>query len=234
MTPVIDIEKVKNQLYAMLKPSGWSNKLKGFLLSSDFDLIIAHLVAQVEIGKRFTPPLRNLLTAFEQCPYDELKVVIIATDPYPQLGIADGIPFSCSLTGKEQPALRRIFNALQTELPETYGREVDLKRWSNQGILLLNTALTCQIGSPGSHLDIWKPFTTYLLDTINYENRGLVFIFLGDHAAGFSDLIGDHHYKMLIEHPADMAHTGKPWDHQELFTKVNTILGSNYQAHLTW
>ena len=234
MTPVVNIENIKQQLYARLKPSGWSNKLKAFLLSDDFDAIILHLVDQVEDGKRFTPPLKYLLRAFEECPYNELKVVFVGMNPYHQLGIADGIAFSCSTTGREQPSLRRIFNAIQGAQSEAYEREVDLKRWSNQGVLMLNAALTCHIGNIGSHIEIWRPFTTYLLDTINYENRGLVFVFLGADSFQFSDLIGDQHYKIAIADPAEGLSSGKLWDHQEVFNKVNDILESNYRVRIKW
>ncbi len=158
MTEQVNLEDVKLKLIEKLKPSGWAGKLKGFVQSSDFDKILKVLYKLREDGKRFTPPLKYVFRAFEECPINDLKVVMIGQDPYPQLGVADGISFSCSLTGKPQPSLRHILRAVN----ETVHGEIaidydpDLKRWSNQGVLMLNSALTCEIDKIGSHVPIWK------------------------------------------------------------------------------
>lgn len=76
----INIEEVKKKLYENLKPSGWGDKLKSFILSNDFDKIINTLLAEAKQGKRFTPVLKQVFRAFEECPLNELKVVIIGQD----------------------------------------------------------------------------------------------------------------------------------------------------------
>ena len=127
-----------------------------------------------EDGKRFTPPLKQVFRAFEECPYDDLKVIFIGQDPYPQLGVADGISFSCGNTNKVQPSLRYIFEEIERTVYQEFPsyQDPDLTRWSKQGILMLNTALTVEVGKIGSHYDIWKPFTAYLLDWLNNYNTG--------------------------------------------------------------
>jgi len=161
-----EIDQIKQKLFAKLEPNGWGRVLKSFIFSSEFTDIISKLYELSINDKRFTPTLKQLFRAFEECPYDDLKVVFIGQDPYPQLGVADGISFSCSNTNKLQPSLKFILQEVDRTV---YGNHVisedlDLKRWSKQGILMLNTALTVEVGKIGSHYDIWKNFTAYLLD----------------------------------------------------------------------
>lgn len=232
----INISELQEKLVNKLKPSGWAVKLKGFLLSSDFYDIIAYLVEQSKANKKFTPPLKYLFRAFEECPYSNLKIVFVGMDPYPQVGIADGISFSCSITGKEQPSLRNIFNTLERvyESSEEYTRDVDLKRWSNQGILMLNAALTCEVSKSGSHIGIWNPFTTYLLDILNTDNSGLVFVFFGKDAQKYESLIGDNHFKIKVAHPASAAYNGGKWEDNMMFKTIDTIMWANYKTKITW
>jgi uracil-DNA glycosylase len=98
MKQKLDIEEIKQKMFDKLQPSGWGKVLKPFIFSSDFDKIISQLAVLAKDGKRFTPPLKSIFRAFEECPIDQLKVVIVGQDPYPQFGVADGISFSCSNT----------------------------------------------------------------------------------------------------------------------------------------
>ena len=83
------ITDIQNKLYERLQDSGWGSKLKMFLLSKDFESILHTLYNDSQEGKRFTPVIKDLFRAFEECPYDKLKVVVIGQDPYPQAGVAD-------------------------------------------------------------------------------------------------------------------------------------------------
>lgn len=234
MKTTIDLADIKNRLYERLKRSGWHNKLKAFLLSSEFDAIIEYLADQVEKGNRFTPPLRYLLRSFEECPYGMLKVVMIGDYPYSRIGVCDGIGLSCSLTKREEPALKAVFDTLEQHTEETYNRDTDLGRWSRQGILMINTALTCQLDRPSSHTSIWLPFTSFLFDMLNYENRGLVFVFMGTEAGKFSDLIGEQHYKIHVPHPAINSPDGRTWNQLTLFSSIDRIMRENYQTDIQW
>ena len=110
-------------------------------------------------------------------PYKEIKVIVIGQDPYPQLGSADGIAFSCSKKGKAEKSLQYILKALNDEQGD-----VDLRRWSNQGVLLLNTAFTCEINSIGSHINLWKPFAIYLFELLNRHHKNVPVIMMGKKA----------------------------------------------------
>lgn len=225
----MNIKEVQEKLYEKLKPSGWADVLKMFLLSEDFTKILEELYNQSVSGKRFTPTLKDIFRAFEECPYRELKVVVIGQDPYPQAGVADGISFSCSHTGKVQPSLRYIFKEIEdTVYPDGYEWNPDLKRWSNQGVLMLNTAFTCEIGNIGSHIDLWKPFTTYLLNALNEYCAGICYVFLGNKAREWNKHIDSCNYKFFTTHPASAAYQkGGKWNSGNIFNQINVVLENN-------
>jgi uracil-DNA glycosylase len=207
-------------------------------MSSDFDKILDTLYALREDGKRFTPPLKYVFRAFETCPVDQLKVVMIGQDPYPYMGVADGIAFSCSLTGKPQPSLQKIFEDIEKTVHQEYPtyQDPDLTRWSKQGVLLINTALTCQIDKVGSHYDIWQAFIAYVIDMLSLTNSGLIFCLLGAKAQELESIIGDAHYILKASHPASAAYKGGIWDSGDMFNKVNEILTKNNgpQFKISW
>jgi uracil-DNA glycosylase len=227
----MNLEEIKQKMFEKLEPSGWGRVLKSFIFSSEFDDILTRLYELSQEDKRFTPTLKQVFRAFEECPYDNLQVVMIGQDPYPQLGVADGISFSCSNTDKLQPSLRYILDEINRSV---YGGhpgslDVDLKRWSNQGVLMLNTALTVEVGKIGSHYDIWKPFTAYLLDWLNTHNSGLVYLYMGKKAEEWSDLTDDNtNIKYFVKHPASAAYSGGKWDSEGVFMKIQI------QKIITW
>jgi uracil-DNA glycosylase len=229
MTQTVNLEEIKCKLIERLSPSGWSTKLRGFIQSSDFDSILETLYTEREQGKRFTPPLKDVFRAFEECPEKDLKVVIIGQDPYPHMNVADGIAFSCSRTGKPQPSLKFIFQEIERTVFQEWPshQEPDLKRWANQGVLLLNTALTCQIDKVGSHYNIWHDFIMYLLDMINLTNSGIIFILLGAKAQELESVLGQNHYILKASHPASAVYSGGNWDCNDVFNKANEIIIAN-------
>jgi len=236
----INITEIKQKMFNKLKGTGWDKVFKSYIFSSDFEDSIKKLHTFATQNKRFTPPLKDIFKAFEECPYKDLKVVMIGQDPYPQLGVADGIAFSCSKTDKPQPSLRYIFNELEREFPayrtnDLLYNPLDLKRWSNQGILMLNTALTCEVGNIGSHYDVWKTFTAYLLTYLNDNYTGIVYVFMGKKAEGWGDLINEKfNYKFNVPHPASAAYKGGKWDSKGVFKKINDILRDNTNKTIIW
>jgi len=237
VTEQINLEEVKLKLIEKLKPSGWASKLKGFVQSSDFDKILETLYKMREDGKRFTPPLKQVFRAFEECPVDKLKVIIIGQDPYPYLGIADGLAFSCSMTDKVQPSLKVIFEAVEYTIHQEFPtyQDPNLVRWANQGVLLLNSALTCQVDKIGSHYPVWKEFMAYTMDILNYTDTGLIFVLMGKQAQELESMIGEHHHIIKVSHPASAVYTKTTWDCGDMFNEINKIIkgqhGSEYKIH---
>lgn len=234
-------EQLQNKLIDKLQESGWADLLKGFLRSSDFAAIIEFLIKENNEGRRFTPQLKQLFTAFEYCPVDKVKVVMIGQDPYPQVLVADGLAFSCSNTNKAEASLRYILTAIERTVPsedkaviqseDTY----NLARWAKQGVLLLNSAFTTEVGKVGKHTDIWKPFTEYVIDMLNYRQSGLVWALLGKQAQSFDGLIGDHHSVITSTHPAYAAYQkAKDWDCGDLFNRINAQLVDYKKDKILW
>lgn len=226
MTDQINLEEVKLKLVEKLKPSGWANKLKGFIQSSDFDKILQTLYKLKEENKRFTPPLKQVFRAFEECPSNKLKVIIIGQDPYPHLGTADGLAFSCGNTMKPQPSLQKIFEAIEHSVYQEWPthQDPDLTRWANQGVLLLNSALTCEIDKVGSHYGIWQEFIAYTMDMLNFTDSGLIFVLMGKQAQELEGLIGAHHHIIKTTHPASASYTKSNWDYGHIFEEINNII----------
>lgn len=237
-TPTIDHDTIVAKLQEMLRPSGWHNVLKGFLVSDEFKKIIVTLHELVDDNKRFTPPLKQVFRAFQECPLDKLKVVVIGQDPYPQLGVADGIAFSCGNTMKREASLRYIHKAIITTV---YDGKKDIKDMSpdltglaNQGVLMLNTSLTTEIGKIGKHFDIWSPFVRYLVDMLN-AGEPLVWVFLGKKAEELGDLVDDQHVKLYASHPASAAYQKEQnWNCNDVFNKVNDNLVRLSKEPITW
>jgi len=225
-------QEYASKMYDMLKPSGWHDILKGFLLSEDFVTIITTLEKCVDEGQRFTPPLKQVFNAFMQCPYDKTRVIMIGQDPYPQLGVADGIAFSCGNTKKAETSLRYILHAVNDTVYESKKDvntfDPDLRRWSNQGVLLLNTALTTEINKIGKHLDIWQPFIAYLVDMLNASYNDYVWVFMGKKAQHYEDLVDSVLSNTLLlqcSHPASAAYAkAHHWDCNNIFNAVNQHL----------
>lgn len=223
----INLQEVTHKLYEKLKPSGWGDVLKTFILSKDFEDILSTLMDEMNTGKRFTPPIKLLFRAFEECPYDKLKVVVVGQDPYPYLNVPDGIAFSCSF-GEPQASLRYIFGSIEETVysGQEYKRDPDLKRWSQQGVLMLNTALTTRVGLAGTHVKLWEPFIAFLLDMLKVEKQALVYAFLGNRAKEWIphvDMAWNHVYS--ADHPASAAHrAAKSWNSNNIFNNINRHL----------
>ena len=182
----------------------------------------------------FTPKFKDLLKAYELCNYNDLKVVIVGQDPYPQADVADGIAFSCSKTNKEQPSLRYIFDELQTQYPDAT-RDCDLSRWSKQGVLMLNTALTCEVDNIGAHVKMWKGWTEFMFNNVlNDYSKVIDFVFMGAKAKPFANMISNNHNKHFVVHPAAAAYRGGKWDSDNLFKKINENLKERGEKEIKW
>jgi uracil-DNA glycosylase len=233
MKEKLDLENIKDKLYKKLEKSGWAVKLRSFIYSSDFDNIIIQLAKLSTDGKRFTPKLSNMFRAFEECPVDDLKVVIVGQDPYPSIDVADGIAFSCSQSQKEQPSLRFMLDEVQKMYP-FYDRPLDLKVWSNQGVLMFNTALTTEVNKIGQHYQIWVPFTVYLFDYFKNFHPGLVYVFMGKKSQEWVDMCGENCTKFMVSHPASAAYNGGKWDSKGVFQEVQTTVKHLYNYTINW
>lgn len=235
------LTQVKNRLIESLQPSGWASALRMYLNSSDFTELLEVLYEDSRNGKNFTPELKYVFRALIECPFEQTNVIVLGQDPYPHMGVADGISFSCSRTGKAQPSLQYIFGAIKQtvypHVPSVVDFEMDpnLSRWSRQGVLLLNSALTCQIGKVGSHYERWKEFIVYLIDVINFNRLGTIFVLLGKKAQEYESLIMPQNVILTASHPASTAYMKqKQWDCNDIFNQINRQLERLDKPAIHW
>ena len=234
----VDLKDVQQKLYEKLKPSGWGDKLKLFIMSEEFTKILQTLMNQSKSGTKFTPLIKHLFRAFEECPFDKLHTVVLGQDPYPQAGVADGIAFSCSIKDKPESSLRYINQEIKFTMykeDDAWTPQNDLKYLSNQGILLLNTALTCSVGNPGSHLMMWRPFIAFLLDTLAFEKPQLAYVFMGAKAKQWAKSIPEQSYRFFTVHPASAGYDRKDrWDSGNLFPNLTKVVKENLNTEIVW
>jgi uracil-DNA glycosylase len=237
MISSVNLQEVKENLCLKLKGTGWDDKLKSYLLSDEMDKTLNLLLKEAMDGKRFTPPVKYLFSAFEKCGFDKTEVVFIGQDPYPQLDVADGLAFSCSRQDKAEVSLKSLYDEIKNTVPEEQrdpNPSNDLKRWADQGILLLNSAFTTTISKPGTHQLLWRPFLINVLDALVWNKPGIVYVFLGKKAQEYMDLIPENNYKIAISHPASAGYSGRVWDCEDVFNKINKYLESQSKPKIIW
>lgn len=179
------------------------------------------------------PDYKNIFKAFEVCPYDELKCVFLGQDPYPQRGVATGLLFGNEIQRIEQasPSLKVVLKALG-EIPDDF--DFTLKHWAKQGILMINSSLTCELGKPGSHSLIWRPFISLLLHNISVSNRAIVFVLFGNQAQSFkSSIYPKGNFILEEKHPAYYARIGADMS-GEVFVKTRTLLKDYWNYDLDY
>ncbi len=239
MSIKINYQDIKKNLSKQLSKSGW-DIIDRYLFSKEFQKCLEHLVNDVNNNRRFTPQIKNIFKAFEKCNHDNTNVIFISQDPYPNIieinnrsiTAADGIAFSCSLIKQEQSALSKIFDELEILYPE-YQRDVDLSRWSEQGVLLLNKNLTTRINNIGTHYNLWKDFITNIVKYINDNMKDIVFILIGNKAQALQNLINKHHV-LTCEHPAAAAYNKRKWNSNNIFINVNNKLKKFNKPEIIW
>lgn len=134
------------------------------------------------------PSSPNIFKAFRACPLKDCKVVFLGQDPYPQQGVATGILFGNSEDTPEHrlsPSLQVVKEAaINYEIPHNrIDFDNTLESWAKQGILMINTAFTCEVGRVGSHFDIWKPFTAKLIHNLNTKDGGIIYVLFAEQLA---------------------------------------------------
>lgn len=225
----------------------WWDKVEPFFSAGGFDPIYAALKERSGMGKKIAPHHSLTFKAFRETPLEELKVVLLGMCPYHSivngLQVADGLSMSCgnhdnSVGGYyKAPSLINLYDALETEFEAGIclpcERPGSLQYLAEQGVLLTNAALTTEIGKPGIHLGIWRPFVKYLFEEI-ISTTGVPIVFLGVEAQYFSSFAAPMQWQFSISHPASAAYTHTKWDSQGVFTKVNKILWDTNDTSILW
>lgn len=182
------------------------------------------------------PNIRDVFKAFELCPYKECKAVFIGMDPYPQKGVATGILFGNHSTVKNiSPSLKIVKEAsINFDIPHnSIIFDQTLESWAKQGILMLNSALTCEVNKVGSHVMIWRPFISKLIKNMSKYNTAIVYVLFGKQAQTLKPYIGKYNHIIEVEHPAYFARTNTKMP-KEVFSNINKIIKGIYGNSFEW
>lgn len=205
----------------------WFEQLKDFILSEKYNKIREYLVARSE-DTIIYPDAEVAFSAFKASPYDTTKVVIIGQDPYHD-GSAHGLAFSTY--NKLTPSLRVILKTMSEELGMQFFRHTNLTDIAQQGILLLNTALSVERKKPGSHLHIWQEFTEYVLSKL-YEKAYLVWMLWGNSAIEIAKPPKNHSVLSTV-HPAAVVYNSSNVFNPQ-FKVCNTLLKEHGLTTIEW
>lgn len=185
--------------------------------------------------KPVCPMLRDVFKAFKACSYDKLKVVVIGQDCYADMRngkpVATGIAFANSKETPEHsysPSLKVLMESfIDFSVPHSLIIfDPSLEDVSRQGVLLINTALTCEMNKPGSHMLLWRPFIRQLLANLSRHKTGIVYVLLGSEAQSLKDCIDSrYNYILCDKHPAYYARKNMPMP-PGIWKTVNDIIKS--------
>lgn len=182
------------------------------------------------------PPGSLIFNAFNLCPFDRVKVVIIGQDPYHEPGQAQGLSFSVPEGVPFPPSLQNIFKEIQLELGKPMPPTGDLTRWAEQGVLLLNATLTVRAHQAASHQRHgWEQFTDAAIRALNAERENLVFILWGGYARSKAQLI-DRSRHLVLEsvHPSPLSANRGGWFGNHHFSQCNAYLREHGEQEIDW
>ena len=231
--------------YVEEKLGEWSQLFKPFIESEKFDNIYKKIKEDVKDGSKVFPLSENTFRAFKLCPPNSLKCIIYAQDPYPGQYWKTKFPHATGLVldnnnsedGKLQPSLSSFWEGIANEYShsDTSYKTKDLSFLAEQGVLLLNRALTVIKDQIGSHQSLWDEFHKYLLEDILPKYPNVPVIFLGDEAK----VLKKHLFELThpfyeLKHPSASARVGEVFPTKGVFTKVNRYLKSEKGVEIKW
>lgn len=179
------------------------------------------------LGKKIYPISEKCFTAFNLCPWNDVRVVILGQDPYYTPNVANGLAFATDMSAYIPPSLSNILREVENDVHDglNINRDPSLKTWAKQGVLLLNTALTVEQDDPLSHSNIWRSFTNYVISILNDDKNGLTFLLWGNHAKSYSHLINQNRHHILESgHPSPLSANKGLWFGNKHFSKTNDII----------
>lgn len=181
------------------------------------------------------PPGKLIFNAFNLCPFDKVKVVIIGQDPYHEPGQAQGLCFSVNKGIPFPPSLVNIFKEIKNDLGKEMPQDGDLTRWTKQGVLLLNATLTVRAHQAGSHQNKgWEEFTDAAIKALNEEREHLVFILWGGYARRKGAIIDrSRHLVLESAHPSPLSAYHGFFGNKH-FSRTNDYLTEHGETPIDW
>lgn len=182
------------------------------------------------------PPGKQIFNAFNLCPFDQVKVVIIGQDPYHEPGQAHGLSFSVQEGIQFPPSLQNIFKEIHDDLGTPIPTSGDLSRWAKQGVLLLNATLTVRAHQANSHASLgWQNFTDAAIQVLAREREHIVYMLWGGYARSKAYMI-DKQRNMVLEsvHPSPLSANRGGWFGLHQFSRCNTYLQEQGLTPIEW
>ena len=212
----------------------WQQQLQGEFDKPYFAKLVA-FVKQEYAHHTVYPPGKLIFNAFNQCPFDKVKVVLLGQDPYHEPGQAHGLCFSVNEGVQFPPSLGNIFKEIHDDIGAPIPASGNLTRWAQQGVLLLNATLTVREHQAGSHQrQGWEEFTDAVIRILSEQREHLVFILWGSYAQSKSQLIdGSRHCILRSAHPSPLsAYRGFFGNHH--FSLTSQYLRTNGIGEIQW
>ncbi len=215
--------------------SSWKNQLSIEFEKPYFQELSAFVTNEYKTSTCF-PPENEIFAAFDSCSFEDLKLVIIGQDPYHGEGQANGLCFSVNDGITFPPSLRNIFEEIRRETGTKLPESGNLSRWANQGVLLLNSVLTVEKGSAGSHQNRgWEIFTNAVIEKISSEKSNIVFLLWGGYAKKKGAIVDQNKHLVLTSgHPSPLSANRGHWFGNNHFTLANNYLKANGKEKIVW
>lgn len=212
----------------------WAGALAPEFEKPYFKELAQRLHAEKAAGVTIYPPGPLIFKAFDLCPLDKVKVVILGQDPYHGPRQAMGLSFSVPDDVSAPPSLRNIFKEIEDEFGFKMSGRPNLEAWARQGVLLLNAVLTVQAGNAASHAGYgWQEFTDAVIRTISERCEGVVFLLWGNYARGKASLIDESRHSVLqAAHPSPLARGA--FFGCGHFARANRLLEAQGKAPIDW
>lgn len=228
-----------NQMPAIRIEESWKRALTDEFGKAYFK-DLTQFVREEYLSNTIYPGPKDMFRAFDLCPFDKVKVVIIGQDPYHGPNQANGLSFAVHEGIRNPPSLQNIFKEIANDLGDDIGKDMskangDLTRWAKQGVLLLNATLTVRANTPGSHQKKgWEEFTDAAIRALSDQREHLVFMLWGNYAKQ-KGLIIDRSKHLVLEaaHPSPFsAHSG--FFGSKHFSKANAYLRKHGLSEIDW
>lgn len=213
----------------------WKQQLNGEFEKPYF-LQLTDSVRREYMAGACYPPGKLIFNAFNLCPFEKVKVVIIGQDPYHEPGQAHGLSFSVQQGVAFPPSLQNIFKEISDDLHVPMPTNGDLTRWAEQGVLLLNATLTVRAHQANSHAALgWQNFTDAAIQALAREREHIVYMLWGGYARGKANMI-DRQRNLVLEsvHPSPLSANRGGWFGQHQFSRCNLYLEQHGMTPIAW
>jgi uracil-DNA glycosylase len=216
-----------------IEPS-WKERLKQEFDQPYFEQLISYVKDEYRTRTVY-PPGKEIFRAFDYCPFNDVRVVIIGQDPYHGPGQANGLCFSVRDGIRMPPSLVNIFKEIKNDLGKAIPASGDLNRWAVQGVLLLNATLTVRASEAGSHQNKgWEQFTDAVIKKISEEKQHVVFLLWGAYAQKKGEMIDrTKHLVLMSAHPSPFS-AERGFFGNKHFSQTNAFLRSKGLKEIDW